>query len=167
MELQITLYDALVSIDVPHDKAREVVRALERDMTTFGATKSDILPLHHDGLVLKQDVKVLRADVRELKDDVRVLKIDVAGLKEDVGVLKADVAQLKEDFRVLKVDVAALKQDVALLQADFREFRQEFAAYQVLMDRKFEQLKLEMTVRMGSLMVVGMTTLFVALKLTD
>jgi acyl dehydratase len=48
MELQITLYAALVSIDVPHDKAREVVRALERDMTTFGATKSDILPLHVD-----------------------------------------------------------------------------------------------------------------------
>jgi hypothetical protein len=37
-----SLYDALVSINVPNDKARAVIDAMERDMTTVLATKSDL-----------------------------------------------------------------------------------------------------------------------------
>jgi hypothetical protein len=37
-----SLYDALVSINVPNDKARAVVDAMERDMTTTIATKTDL-----------------------------------------------------------------------------------------------------------------------------
>jgi len=40
-----SLYDALVSIDVPSDKARAVVDAMERDMATTLATKQDLRPL--------------------------------------------------------------------------------------------------------------------------
>jgi hypothetical protein len=36
------LYDALVAINVPADKAKAVVRALENDMTTALATKDDL-----------------------------------------------------------------------------------------------------------------------------
>jgi hypothetical protein len=35
-------YDALVSINVPSDKARAVVDAMERDMGTTLATKQDL-----------------------------------------------------------------------------------------------------------------------------
>ena len=35
-------YDALVSINVPNDKARAVVDAMERDMDTTLATKTDV-----------------------------------------------------------------------------------------------------------------------------
>jgi hypothetical protein len=37
-----SLYDALVSINVPNDKARAVVDAMERDMATTIATKADL-----------------------------------------------------------------------------------------------------------------------------
>ena len=40
MDYLYSLYDALVSINVPNDKARAVVDAMERDMGTTLATKS-------------------------------------------------------------------------------------------------------------------------------
>jgi hypothetical protein len=42
------LYDALVSINVPTDKARAVVDAMERDIGTTLATKSDLQLLRHE-----------------------------------------------------------------------------------------------------------------------
>lgn len=42
MNYLYSLYDALVSISVPSDKARAVVDAMERDMGTTLATKQDI-----------------------------------------------------------------------------------------------------------------------------
>jgi hypothetical protein len=43
-----SLYDALVSINVPSDKARAVVDAMERDMGTTLATKQDLEVLRRD-----------------------------------------------------------------------------------------------------------------------
>lgn len=42
MSSLIPLYDALVSIEVPSDRARAVVDALERDMTANLATRPDL-----------------------------------------------------------------------------------------------------------------------------
>jgi len=42
MSPEFTLYDALLSIDVPADKARAVIDALEHDMGSTLATKQDI-----------------------------------------------------------------------------------------------------------------------------
>ena len=42
MDYLYSLYDALVSINVPNDKARAVVDAMVRDMGTTIATKSDL-----------------------------------------------------------------------------------------------------------------------------
>ncbi len=42
MEVSYALYDALIGINVPSDKAREVAQALERDMTATIATKADL-----------------------------------------------------------------------------------------------------------------------------
>jgi hypothetical protein len=39
---QYALYDALVSINVPAEKARAVLESLEQDMSTILATKSDL-----------------------------------------------------------------------------------------------------------------------------
>ena len=44
MSFEFALYDALVSIDVPAEKARAVIDALEQDMGSTLATKQD---LHH------------------------------------------------------------------------------------------------------------------------
>ena len=42
MDYLYSLYDALVSINVPSDKARAVIDAMERDMGTTLATKQDL-----------------------------------------------------------------------------------------------------------------------------
>ena len=42
MEGLYSLYDALISINVPSDRARAVVTAMERDMDTKLATKADL-----------------------------------------------------------------------------------------------------------------------------
>ena len=42
MSFELTLYDALLSIAVPADKARAVIDALEHDMGSTLATKQDI-----------------------------------------------------------------------------------------------------------------------------
>jgi hypothetical protein len=55
-----SLYDALVSIAVPADKARAVVDAMEHDMGTTLATKPDLENLR---LATKQDLEIVRRDV--------------------------------------------------------------------------------------------------------
>jgi len=51
-----SLYDALISINVPSDKARAVVDAMERDMGTTLATKQDLVLLRQE---LRQDLQLL------------------------------------------------------------------------------------------------------------
>lgn len=60
MDYLYSLYDALVSINVPGDKARAVVDAMERDMGTTLATKQDLEALK---LATKQDLELLRRDI--------------------------------------------------------------------------------------------------------
>ena len=98
MDYLYSLYDALVSINVPNDKARAVVDAMERDMGTTIATKTDLQ-------MLRQEVAT-------------------------------------------KADLADLRQESALLRKDL------------------EMLPVVMTVRLGSILVIGLGLLFAALKLT-
>jgi len=72
-----SLYDALVSINVPSDKARAVVDAMERDMGTTLATKQD---LEHHRLATKQDLELLRRDM-ENRFTLQDQKIDTLELR--------------------------------------------------------------------------------------
>jgi hypothetical protein len=67
MNYLYSLYDALVSISVPADKARAVVDAMEREMGTTLATKQDLLLLRQelDGRysLLDQKLDTLRGDM--------------------------------------------------------------------------------------------------------
>ena len=58
-----SLYDALVSINVPNDKARAVVDAMERDMGTTIATKADLQvlrqELHQECALIRKDMEIL------------------------------------------------------------------------------------------------------------
>jgi hypothetical protein len=62
-----SLYDALVSINVPNDKARAVVDAMERDMATTIATKSDLQllrsELHQECALIRQECALIRKDM--------------------------------------------------------------------------------------------------------
>jgi hypothetical protein len=56
MTFEFTLYDPLLSIDVPAERARAVIDALEHDMGSTLATKQDISAL---AVATKQDIAAL------------------------------------------------------------------------------------------------------------
>jgi hypothetical protein len=103
-----SLYDALVSINVPSDKARAVVDAMERDMGTTLATKKD---LEAQSLATKKDLELLRLATKqdidilrmETKQDIEVLKVE---LKQDIQLLRKEMdsrfALVDERFRTLE-----------------------------------------------------------------
>ena len=91
MDFLYSLYDALVSINVPGDKARAVVDAMERDMGTTLATKQDVEGLK---LATKQDLAMLRQEVRQ---DLQLLKQEIesrfALFDQKIDTLRSDVAR--------------------------------------------------------------------------
>ena len=113
-----SLYDALVSINVPNDKARAVVDAMERDMGTTLATKADLESLR---LATKADLQLLK---QELTASMTALSTDLTSLSSE------------------------LRQEIVLVRKDM------------------EILSTTMTVRLGSMLMLGLGLLFAALKLT-
>jgi hypothetical protein len=85
-----SLYDALVSIAVPADKARAVVDAMEHDMGTTLATKSDLENLR---LATKSDLENLRLATKSDLENLR------QATKTDLDNLRLAA---KQDFRALK-----------------------------------------------------------------
>ena len=89
MGFEFTLYDALLSIDVPAQKARAVIDALEHDMGSTLATKQDIANL---ALATKQDIASLALAT---KQDIATLALDIANLalttKQDLLLLRQEL----------------------------------------------------------------------------
>jgi predicted DNA binding CopG/RHH family protein len=86
-----SLYDALVSINVPSDKARAVVDAMERDMTIVLATK--------------EDMKLLRSDLRQLelaaKADLKLLEQKIDNYRaESRTELHHEIAMLRSSMTI-------------------------------------------------------------------
>jgi hypothetical protein len=81
MSFQFSLYDALVSVDVPPDKARAVIDALERDMGATLATKADVRLLQRDIDQVRKDVE---RDLELLRSSMTVrlgsIQVVTAGL---------------------------------------------------------------------------------------
>ncbi|MGH8222236.1 MAG: hypothetical protein ACREQZ_04610 [Woeseiaceae bacterium] len=116
-----SLYDALVSINVPSDKARAVVDAMERDMGTTLATKQDLQLL---ATATKQDLALMR---QELRQELHLLKQELFGVQRE------------------------LKQDI--------ENRSALLAHEI------STQTLRMTVRLGSMLVVGLGLTIAILRL--
>ena len=117
-----SLYDALVSIAVPADKARAVVDAMEHDMGTTLATKPDLENLR---LATKQDLELLR---RDMQNDFAVLRRDMEnGFTLVHQQIDGVVTQLSQKIDSVKTELE--------LKINAQEFR--------------------MTVKLGSMMVVG------------
>lgn len=126
MDYLYSLYDALVSINVPGDKARAVVDAMERDMGTTLATKQDLLLLasKEDHLLLKQDVALLRQEMVGLH----------AGLRQEMAGLRT-------------------------------ELKHEIEGRYTLLDQKLDTVQLRITVRLGSMLIVGFGLAIAAIRL--
>jgi hypothetical protein len=107
MDHLYSLYDALVSINVPSDKARAVVDAMERDMGTTLATK--------------QDLKLLEQQLAGVRTE----------LKQEIG----------NRYELLSREIGALRGDVDNKIA--------------LVRKDMEALRLSMTLRLGSMLAVG------------
>ena len=78
MNFEFKLYDALVSIDVPAEKARAVIDALEHDMGSTLATKQDLLLLKQD---LKPDILLVKQD---LKQDILFVRQEIQLVKQEL-----------------------------------------------------------------------------------
>jgi len=136
MSFQFSLYDALVGIDVPVEKARAVIDALERDMGATLATKTDIQ-------LLKQEIE---GATLATKTDIQLLRQEIEGAtlatKTDIQLLRQEI----EGARLAaKLEIDHLRKDV---------------------ERDMELMRASMTVRLGSIQVVTAGLLFAALKLT-
>jgi hypothetical protein len=121
MSYLYSLYDALVSISVPPDKARAVVDAMEHDMGTTLATKPDLENLR---LASKQDLEMLRRD-----------------MESGFAILRRD---MENRFALLDQKIDSVKSQLEL-KIDAQEFR--------------------MTVKLGSMMVVGFGLVLAAMRL--
>ncbi|MEX2149647.1 MAG: hypothetical protein WD793_05505 [Steroidobacteraceae bacterium] len=148
MDYLYSLYDALVSINVPSDKARAVVDAMERDMGTTLATKRD---LEAQSLVTKKDLELVRS---AMKQDLELLR---SAMTQDLELLRSETRQGTEMLR------QELRQENELL-------RQEMDGRFQLVDQRFDSLRSEVSrdlaaqkqsivIQLGSLIVVcfGMT----------
>ena len=80
MDYLYPLYDALVSIHVPNDKARAVVDAMERDMGTTIATKADL--------------QILRQDLTSL------INVNVSDLRHEIGLVRKDMELLSSTLTI-------------------------------------------------------------------
>jgi len=97
MSYLYSLYDALVSINVPSDKARAVVDAMERDMLMQLASKADTEAVR---LALKADLENARLSITA----------DVAAVQVEVGNLRAALSSGIENLRLSnKADLENLR----------------------------------------------------------
>lgn len=105
MSFQFSLYDALVGIDVPAEKARAVVDALDRDMGATLATKRDILLLRQE---LKQEIDLLRKDIDHFQKEMEHFRRDVA---RDMELLRSNMTVRLGSMQVVTAGLlfAALK----------------------------------------------------------
>lgn len=109
MDYLYSLYDALVSINVPSDKARAVVDALERDMGTTLATKQDLqmFATKTEFMALKQDVQLLRQEMGSMRTELRQeIGNRCSLLSHEIATLRGEVSR---DLKTL-----ALKMTVSL-----------------------------------------------------
>jgi hypothetical protein len=139
VEFLYSLYDALVSINVPNDKARAVVDAMERDMSTHLATKTDI---DSHRLALKGDI-----------DAVRV------ALKSDISAMQVEIDSLRVTTRT---DLDAFRRDV---DSGFALLRQEMKSDFALLRKDMDAQKSRITIHLGSLIVVMTGLILTALQL--
>jgi hypothetical protein len=171
-----SLYDALISINVPNDKARAVVDAMERDMGTTLATKTDLenlrvatkADLENLRVATKADLQLLRQELKadtqslrqEIKSDMqslhREVKVDMQSLRQELTSQNlATRDELRDQIGSVRAEVAELRQDNALVRKDME-----------ILATRIDVMPATMTVRLGSIMVVGIGILFAALKLT-
>lgn len=117
MAYAISLYDALVSINVPKPQALAVVESLEQTMTSELTTKTDLQQLrdHTD-----REFVLVRADIQQLRVEIRQLRAD---MDREFAAVRAEMARgFEEQTQGRAADVALLRSEmnVAISRASMR-----------------------------------------------
>ena len=150
MDYLYSLYDALISINVPSDKARAVVDAMERDMGTTLATKTDLLLLRQEIEnrfdLTSRDIDSLRKDVESLRTSTtKELESSRVSVGKEIEAFRASIGKEIESFRV--------------------SIGKEIESSRVSTGKDLEALRLSMTVRLGSIVMVGVGVILAAIRL--
>jgi hypothetical protein len=137
-----SLYDALVSINVPSDKARAVVDAMERDMGTTLATKQDLE-------ILRRDMENRFALVGQRFDSL------ASALEQRFGAVESSFEQ-----RISAVE-SNLEQRIGAVES---RLDQKIETVESRLELKIDALELRMTVKLGSMMILGFGLVIAALR---
>jgi hypothetical protein len=152
MVIANTLFDALVTANVPRDQAHAVVEALEHRMTSELATKADLArEISELRLATKADL------TREISEVRAEMKAEFAAVR----------AEMKADFAAVRAEMKAdLTREISGLRAEMKaDLAREIAAVKVeiaKLDAKITDLQLKLTIRMGAMMVATASLLFTA-----
>jgi hypothetical protein len=136
---KLSLYDALLGANVPADRARAVVEALEHEMYTVLATKTDLAA---QAQLFNERLERLRAEIfGDLAREVGALRLE----------LQAGDAALRDEMRAMG---ASLREE---MRCSFDELRAVDASIRDEMRAGFADLRMEMarltqtlTLRMGA-----------------
>ena len=114
MGIVYSLYDALVSINVPDEKAKAVIDALEREMMDNIASKADVA--HLQG-VLSRDIRTVQEALSsEIRAFEAINKAELIGMRESMAT-KIELANLGKDLttRILLVVGGATALTISIL----------------------------------------------------
>ena len=170
-----SLYDALIGINVPTEKARAVVDAMERDMSEFlasrAATRSDIALVRQD---LDASLAATRSDIALVRQELDALRASTQGeftrVRQELDALRAAT---QGEFTLVRQELDALR---ASTHGEFTLVRQELGGAIALlakdnqrlaerMEQKFELQRASLIIWLGSMQVVGIGLLYSLLKL--
>jgi hypothetical protein len=94
MGVLYSIYDALVSINVPNEKARAVIDAMEQEMLAQLVTRSEFgAEMKLIRLEMSSRFELLSKDILAVARDVQVVGGHLASVKEGIGPqIKAELA---------------------------------------------------------------------------
>ena len=164
MEFLYALYDALIGIQVPSDKARAVVDAMERDVGTTLATKVDLR-----ACATREDIVALRGELQEFKQEVRkefaVVTQEFAAVRQEITSGKQDAAafrqETRQEFVLVRQEIWAVRQD---LDARFTLLRQEIDSTRQLLSKDIEAMRSSIVIWLGSAIVFSAGVVFAAMR---
>ena len=149
-----SLYDALIGINVPTEKARAVVDAMERDMSEFLATKSDIIALFRQDL--DASLAATKSDIALVRQELDALRASTQGeftrVRQELDALRAST---QGEFTLVRQELGGA---IALLAKDNQRLAER-------MEQKFELQRASLIIWLGSMQVVGIGLLYSLLKL--
>jgi len=187
LNFRLVLYEALVGANVPSDQARAVVEALEHEMYTVLATKSDLAASME---LFKEQLARYSAEIRQemaeqnglmRKEFYQQLAATSAGLRQELGgQIASSAADLRSELsEQIASSAAGIRAELGGQMAAMatKEMIQGLATKEelkglatqdqlTLLRKDMELLRASMTIRLGSMQAVGLGVLFAALKLT-